>query len=142
MHKEAGGMDDVASWAALLLRAGAGPVILVHGIPKLFGSGKRHEVGRAGLREDIAALGFPFPPLWGGLVAVAEVGGGVCLMLGIFTAWIAALLALIMLAATYHKQRTSGFLLSADLPFALLCMMLALVLLGDGQFSLAAMWAD
>jgi putative oxidoreductase len=132
-------MGDLVSWAALVLRVGGGLVVLAHGFPKAFGTGKKFEVGRANLRNTIEKLGLPFPGLWTHGVAVSEVVGGACLLLGLFGPWVAWILAVVMLVATYWKQKTAGFSLGADLPFALLFMMIALILLGDGQFSLGAL---
>jgi len=132
-------MGDQANWAALILRIGGGLVILAHGIPKVFGTGKKFEVGRANLRDTIEKLGVPFPALWTHGVGVSEVVGGVFLLVGFFTSWVAGILAVVMLVATYWKQKTAGFSLGADLPFALLFMMVALIFLGDGQFSVGAL---
>jgi putative oxidoreductase len=132
-------MGDLVSWAALILRVGGGLVVLAHGFPKVFGTGKKFEVGRASLRNIIEKLGLPFPGLWTHGVAVSEVVGGALLLVGLFGPWVAWILAVVMLVATYWKQKTAGFSLGADLPFALLFMMIALIFLGDGQFSLGAL---
>ncbi len=131
-------MDHLANWAALALRMGGGLVILAHGIPKICGTGKKPEVGRANLTRTIEKIGFPFPHVSAQGVAVAETLGGACLVLGIFTSWVAWVLAAVMFMAPYSKQKTAGFLLGADFPFALLFMMIALIFLGDGRFGLGA----
>ncbi len=129
-------MEDPASWAALMLRVGGGLVILLHGVPKVVPMGKKPEVGLASLRNAIEKLGFPCPTPCAHGVAVAECLGGACLLLGFFTAWAACVLALVMVPATYWKHKVSGFLLGADLPFALFFLLIALIFLGDGQFSM------
>jgi uncharacterized membrane protein YphA (DoxX/SURF4 family) len=132
-------MEDPVSWAALMLRIGGGLVILLHGVPKVVPLGKKPEVGLASLRNAIEKLGFPCPTPCAHGVAAAECLGGACLLLGFFTAWVACILALVMVPATYWKQKVSGFLLGADLPFSLFFLLIALIFLGDGRLSLGAL---
>jgi putative oxidoreductase len=126
------------SGAALLLRIAAGVVFVAHGLPKLLPERVGGKVGRRRLVESITQLGFPWPEAWAWVVGVLQGGGGVLLLLGLFTPWVAGALAVVMAVAAY-KQRPDGFVLAADFPFALLFVLLALVLLGDGRFSLAAL---
>lgn len=128
------------SGAALLLRIGAGVVFLAHGLPKLHPSGMVGKVPRLKLAQGIRALGLPRPDLWAWGVAALQVVSGCLLLLGVFTPWAAASLLPVMAVALY-KQFPNGFVLGMDLPFALLCALLALALLGDGAFSLAALVA-
>jgi len=123
--------------AALVLRIAAGAILMAHGLPKLPGlSGGR--VGRRKLVDDIASLGLPRPDLWATGVAGLQGVGGVCLLVGLYTSAVAAALALVMAAAVFVK-RTEGFVLGADFPFALLCALLALVMIGDGGFSVMSL---
>lgn len=129
-------MADVMgiSGAALLLRIATGTILIAHGFPKLPGmSGGK--VGRKKLVDSIAEMGFPRPELWTTAVAALQAVGGLFLVLGLFTPWVAAALAVVMAVAVY-KQSPQGFVLGADFPFALLCALLALVMLGGGRFSL------
>ena len=134
-------MDDLtlASGAALLLRLGAGLVFMAHGLPKLLPSSQGAKVGRERLAESIAQLGFPRPEAWALAVAVLQSFGGLLLVLGLLTPWVAGTLAVVMVVAVY-KQSQQGFVLGADFPFALLCVLLALVMLGDGRLSLTALF--
>lgn len=129
-------MEDLVgiSGAALVLRIAAGAILAAHGFPKLPGmSGGK--VGRQKLVGDIVSLGLPRPDLWATGVAGLQGVGGVCLLVGLFTSAVAAALAVVMAVAVYVKC-AEGFVLGADFPFALLCALLALVLLGGGRFSL------
>jgi len=132
-------MENLTSWAALMLRVGAGFVFIAHGFPKLLREEKKPEVGRTKLKSAIEKMGFPCPLLGAYAVGAAELLGGVLLVLGLFTPWVALILALIMVVAAYWMQTMIGFSLGSDFPFALLFMMLALIFLGDGQFSLGAL---
>ncbi len=127
------------SGAALLLRIATGVVFVAHGVPKLLPEREGEKVGRRRLVESITQLGFPWPEAWAWAVGVLQCAGGVLLLLGLFTPWVAAALAVVMAVAAY-KQSPEGFVLAADFPFALLCVLLALVLLGGGRFSFAALF--
>jgi putative oxidoreductase len=71
-------------------------------------------------------------------VAALQSFGGLLLVLGLLTPWVAGALAVVMAAAVY-KQSDQGFVLGADFPFVLLCVLLALVLLGSGRLSVEAL---
>ena len=130
------GDPTFAGWAALLLRIGGGIVFLAHGVIKLLREGAGGEIGMARLTESITKMGFPLPRAWAYAVAVVQTGGGLLLLLGLFTSWAALAQAVIMVVATYWSQRSKGFLQGADFPLAMLGIMLALALLGDGRLSL------
>jgi putative oxidoreductase len=78
------GLDDLA---LLLMRLGLGlGMALTHGLPKVQGlmSGDTRFV------EAVAQMGFPHPLLFAWLSALAELVGGACVALGLFTRWFAA----------------------------------------------------
>ncbi|HEY7678573.1 MAG TPA: DoxX family membrane protein [Candidatus Methylomirabilis sp.] len=129
-----------ASGAALFLRLGTGAVFVAHGLQKLRPDGAGVKVGRRHLVESIARLGFPWPEAWAWAVTALQCLGGLLLILGVFTPVLAAALALVMAVAAYEKS-PQGFVLAADFPFALLCALLALVLLGEGRFSMGGVLA-
>ena len=129
-----------ASVAALFLRLGTGTVFVAHGFQKVLPEGAGIKVGRRHLTESIAGLGFPWPEVWAWAVTALQCLGGLLLILGVFTPVLAAALALMMAVAAYEKG-PQGFVLGADFPFSLLCALLALVLLGEGRFSVAGLLA-
>lgn len=131
-------MENLTSWAALMLRVGGGFVFIAHGFPKLLRTEKKPEIGRTRLKDAIEKLGFPYPLFFAYVVAAMEFLGGIFLVLGLFTPWIALILAIVMVFATFWMQKIHGFELGSDFPFALLFMLIALIFLGDGQFSLGA----
>ncbi|MEE8434361.1 MAG: DoxX family protein [bacterium] len=128
-------MDSPESWAALCLRVACGVVFVAHGLPILTGREQRG-VTRERLRGAIEAMGFPFPPLLTYAVGVVELLGGFLLLVGLASAWTAGVLAAVMVVATFWLQKKEGFALGSDFPFTLLLVLLALVFLGDGRFSL------
>lgn len=116
----------------LVLRAGLGASMVVHGWPKLSGG----LLTWTKLGGAMASLGITFAPaLWGLAAAVAEALGGVLLVLGLATRTASAALAFTMFVAfKWHLDAGEGFggyshALEDGIAF------LALVLLGPGRYS-------
>jgi len=132
-------------YGTAVLRLCVGTVFLAHGAQKLFGAwGGPGLAGTAGLFENLGLM--PAYPL-AVLAAVAEFGGGVLLIVGGLTRWVALLLALEMVVAVWKVHYLNGFFLNSDrgpdvefslvLIGALLCLMLA----GPGALSVDE-WRD
>lgn len=121
-------------WGPLPLRLAVGTVFLVHGAQKLF------VTGLGGLAETLGRLGVPAPAVAAGVVGLVEFAGGLALILGLFTRWAAALLAINMAVAILKVHLPAGFLLPRGYEFALTLLggALALVLLGAGVPSIDA----
>jgi putative oxidoreductase len=82
------------------------------------------------LDGTIGAFGqMGFSPMWAYIVAFAELIGGVAILLGFYTRFFAALLAIVMLIATLKVHKDKTLLLHF---FSLLALMLA----GGGRFSI------
>lgn len=126
-----------ATWGMLPLRLALGVIFIAHGAQKVFGAWEG-----AGLR---AFANFP-PPysfmrpgwLWMGAAAIAELLGGVLVLLGLLTRVGAFLIACIMLTAMLGVHWSKGFFMSnqgIEYTVALLGMALALLIAGGGQAS-------
>ena len=123
-----------APHAALLLRVSMGIMFLLHGFylkMLMFGF-----AGTAGYFQSIGLPGW-----FGWLVAVYETVGGICLILGIQTRWVAIFLGLHLLAAAFMVHFKNGWSFTAkgggyEFPvfWAIACFSLAL--LGDGAAAL------
>ena len=118
-------------WGITILRFVVGIVFLAHGGQKLFVWGFGNVAGFMG------KIGIPAPMLAAVVVTMVEFFGGLALVLGLFTRWAAALLALDMLVAIITVHLTGGFFLPAGAEFALTLFAAnaALVLLGSGEGS-------
>lgn len=128
--------------ASLLLRLGAGLVFLPHGYSKVFSSG-----GVAQFAADMPSYGIP--AILGYAAAYSEFLGSALLILGLLTRLDAFMLACTMTVATFVVQlpdaiaeaqpgtiRLFAIMRGIELPFSLLCVTAALVLVGPGRFSL------
>jgi len=118
-------------WGITALRLAVGVVFLVHGSQKLF------VLGFGNVAGFMAKIGIPAPMLAAIVVTLVEFLGGLALILGSFTRWAAALLAINMLVAILTVHLKGGFFVPAgvEFPLTLLAANLALVLLGSGEAS-------
>ena len=126
----------VPSWGMVPIRLALG-VIFVHA-----GYGKfRRGVG--GFGSWLGELGIPLPRVAGPLVAALEVLGGLALIVGLFTSWVAIPLALSMVVATYvnavklhlpfaGNENAQGY----ELDILMVAALVALMIGGAGPLSL------
>ena len=116
--------------ALLILRVVLGIIMVYHGWPKVTGLG--------GVIEGFTGMGVPLPALSAVFATVAEVGGGVLLLIGAFTDIAGLLVAIDMLGAITFVHAKNGFAVNdggVEWPLALLAMGLAVALAGPGRFS-------
>jgi putative oxidoreductase len=122
----------------LMLRVATGIILIAHGIYKFrkmeFLNKKWHE-----------HYGFPPPSV--PVVGFLQIVGGVLLIVGLFTVWNSLLQLVIMLVATYISiwNHREPFLSTPDAKgwdfnFLLLVVLVVLILLGDGEWSLVALF--
>jgi putative oxidoreductase len=118
-------------WGITVLRIAVGIVFAAHGGQKLFVWGFGNVAGFMG------KIGIPAPMLAAVVVTLVEFVGGLALLVGAFTRWAAALLAINMLVAILAVHLKAGFFLPAGFEFAftLFAANVALVLLGSGEAS-------
>lgn len=120
----------LAPYASLPLRIAVGWVFLRHGSMKL-------HMGVGGVAGFLGHLGFPVPAVWAVILIGVETIGAGCVVLGLFTRFWAACLAVDMIVAislavlpSHHAPELEGLLLAGAL---------ALALLGDGPVSVGAL---
>ncbi|HWB43761.1 MAG TPA: DoxX family protein [Gemmatimonadales bacterium] len=116
--------------ALLVLRLVLGIIMIYHGWPKLTNLG--------GTIEGFTGMGIPLPALSAIFSTVAEVGGGLLLLLGVFTDIAGLLVAIDMLGAIIFVHAKNGFAVNDggyEWPLALLAMGLAIALAGPGRYA-------
>jgi putative oxidoreductase len=124
--------NRLAGFGVLLLRLTLGGVLLSHGLLKLLG------FSLSGTVEFFDSLGVPgylaYP------VVIGEIGGGLLLILGLFSRWISlALLPILFGALWVHSG--NGWLFSStgggwEFPLVLVLLALIQALLGNGAYAL------
>ena len=121
-----------ARWGLVPLRLVVGLIFLLHGGQKLFVNGVS---GTAGF---FAQVGIPLPGLSAVIVTFVEFLGGLAILLGIFTRWAGALIAIDMAVAILKVRLGSGLMGPKGFEFELTLLGAALTLaaLGSGGVSL------
>jgi len=121
-----------APYAALLLRLSLGVMFIAHALLKVF------VFTLPGTAQFFASVGFP---AWMAYPVVgAELIGGILLVLGVYSRWVAAALVPILLGALY-THAGNGWLFSApnggwEYPLFLTFAAVVQALLGDGAYAL------
>jgi putative oxidoreductase len=117
----------------LLLRIGvAAGFIFVHGYPKISGGPEFWTM----IGKSMGNLGIIFfPAFWGFMSAMAEFGGGIFLLLGLFTRPAAAIMAFNMFVALMsHFSRLDPWGRAIS-PIEIGSVFLGLLFLGAGKYS-------
>ncbi len=116
------------SWGLLALRVVIGIIFIYSGYSKLFGN----PLMTVGM---FTKMGFPMPAFWAYFVGLAELVGGLMVLLGIYAriaaVWLSITMVVAILAA-HLKGPFQGWFL----PLSLLGSLLALMGVGSGDFRL------
>jgi putative oxidoreductase len=120
------GLDP--GWGITAVRIAVAIILIVHGYQKWFQFGVT--TGVAGL---FAKFGLPMPGLLAFVAATLELGGGILLLIGLFTRWVGLLVAIQFVVATFYVQfRLRGYM-AGELEMMLLAGGLLLFLAGSGR---------
>lgn len=122
-----------ADLAKLILRLSTGGLFIAHGLLKLL---VFTPAGAAGYFESIG-----LPGILAYLTIVAELGGGVALILGVYTRLVAAALVPVLLGAAIFAHGKAGFFFSNEgggweFPVFWAVIMVVIALLGSGAHAL------
>ena len=116
--------------ALLVLRVVLGIVMIYHGWPKLTDLG--------GTIEGFTGMGIPAPAVAAIFATVAEVVGGLLILVGAFTDIAGLMFVIDMLGAITFVHAKNGFSAGKggfEFPLVLLAMALAIALAGPGRYS-------
>ena len=125
--------------AMLALRVGIGAIFVAHGLQKLMGwwGGP----GWAGFKGFIAYMGLKPTLFWASISLVAELGGGIAIILGLLVPLAAAGLVAQTITLLIKVHWPNGFWSPAggiEFPIALLVGAFAIQVLGPGAWALDA----
>lgn len=125
-----------APWAALVLRATLGVMFVSHALLKYA------VFTLPGTAKFFESLGLPGPLAY--LVFWAELIGGVLILAGVYSRWVAAALIPILLGAAW-AHAGNGWVFSApnggwEYPVFLAAAAAVQALLGDGKYSVTALF--
>jgi len=130
----------ISDVALALLRGGLGVDFVAHGSQKIFGAWGGF--GMSGTAKFFDSLGAHPGMLWAVLAAIVEFGGGIAMLLGLFTRVAGVAIAIDMLLAIALYNAGHGFFTETptdgwEINYLILCMALAAALLGPGRYALA-----
>lgn len=130
--------DRLAPYAPTILRVTLGVIMAVHGWQKLTG------MTPEGFGTNmLAGLGVPVPVVFGWLVTLVELVGGIALVLGFASRIAAGANALVLIGATLLVKSDVGLIApigaqlpGAELDLALVALAVGVVILGPGRLSI------
>lgn len=118
--------------ALLILRAGIGIMMMLHGYPKLSGGMEKWEkLGRA-----MGAIGINvIPTFWGFMAAITESVGGLFFLLGLFFRPTSLFLLFTMIVAMAMHLKSGETIMDASHAVELAIVFLSMFILGPGKYS-------
>lgn len=122
---------DVGSYALFPLRLGLAVIFIAYGWNKF--------TALAGVTDMFDAWGIPLPAVSAFLVAVAEVFGGLGLLLGVLPRFSAGVLSVVMVTALTVVKIPGPLAGGFDIDLALLVGTLTILLAGPGRPTLGSM---
>lgn len=121
-------MNGLAPYAAFFMRLAVGGVFLHHGLVKFHS-------GLPAVAAFLHGVGVPFASIAAVVIVAVETVGAACVLLGIFTRFWAACMAVEMVVAILAVRLPQGG--NIELEGLLLAGAITLVALGDGPLSVA-----
>jgi putative oxidoreductase len=118
-----------------VLRVVTGLIFFVHGYSKVFG------MGMDGVTGFFASAGIPLASLFALLVSYGELLGGLALIIGFLSHWVAKANVLIMLGAIWFVHLQNGFSMGDngyEYALMLLAVNLYIMAAGSGKYSVDA----
>ncbi len=117
-----------SDWGLLILRFVLGLIMAKHGFPKM------KDLKTTG--ASFGDMGFKPGRFWGTLVALAEVAGGLALILGFLTQIFAVILLIEFVVILLKVKRKAGFVGGYEFELLIFAALFLLVLFGAGSRSL------
>lgn len=118
-----------SDWAILLMRLALGLIFIAHGWKKV--------KGFPGTVKWLKSEGFKPATFWAFLLSTAEFGGGILILVGLFTQIAALVLTInMMVAFVYNYRKKASFFGKLELDIILIAALLLIATLGDGFYSL------
>jgi len=124
--------SNLQAWGLTILRVIVGVVFLMHG-------GQKFQMGFSNVAGFLGQIGVPVPSVAAIVLTLVEFLGGIALLVGAFTRWVALLFVIDMAVAILLVRLKGGFFAASggmEFELTLLAASLALALAGGGAASL------
>lgn len=116
-------------FSPLIIRLALGIILVRHGWPKLKSESLKN------FSSWLGRIGFPLPIFWAVSVAIIEFFGGIALIIGLMTFWVALFVAIQFLVIIFIVNK-SKFFAEKEFDILILSASLALIISGSGFISL------
>lgn len=127
--------NNLSQWSLTLLRLVLGFIFAYHGYLKLFAPGVFN-----GTVAFLTAVKIPMPLYAALVVSVLEFAGGILLLLGIASKWVASALFVEMLVAFFKVHLGNGLLIGKaygyEYVLVLLACLVVIIVNGSGRLSI------
>jgi putative oxidoreductase len=122
--------SNLQAWGLTILRVIVGVVFVMHG-------GQKFQMGFGNVAGFLGQVGVPVPNIAAIVLTLVEFLGGVALVVGAFTRWVALLFVIDMAVAIVLVKLKGGFFApqGPEFELTLLAASLALALAGGGAAS-------
>ncbi len=115
----------------LIMRAGIGIMMILHGLPKITNPDSWAKLGTA-----MGGLGIHFAPaFWGFMAALTETVGGLFTVLGLWFRLVCMFMIVTMLVAILHHINAGDSIKDAAEAVELLAVYVGLLFVGAGKYS-------
>jgi len=121
---------EILNIALLIMRLIIGTFFIVHGYNKFADTND--------MAKWLAKYGYKSPMLWLSLIIIAELVGGIGVVLGLGTRLFALMMSVVMLQGIHHRKNLKElkFVDGWEINYVTLASTITLVLLGSGIISL------
>lgn len=125
-------LGNYRNFGLLVMRAGLGAMMVIHGLPKLMGGPETWEkLGHAMSNLHITA----FPAFWGFMCALTEAVGGLFCVLGLWFRLVSILMTITMVVAAVSHYSAGEGITGAGHAIELAFAFFGLIFLGPGVYS-------
>jgi len=126
-------LGNYKNFGLLVMRAGLGVMMFIHGLPKLTGGIPKWE----SLGHNMSHVGIHFMPVfWGFMAAITETIGGLFCVLGLWFRLVSILMVITMIVAALTHFSKGDSVSDASHAIELAFVFFGLIFIGAGEWSI------
>ncbi|MCW3122733.1 MAG: DoxX family protein [Flavipsychrobacter sp.] len=125
-------LGNYKNFGLLVMRAGLGAMMMIHGLPKITGGPEKWEQ----LGHAMGNLNIHFAPVfWGFMAALTEAIGGLFCILGLWFRLVSILMTIVMIVAAISHYAAGEGIAGSGHAIELAFAFFGLIFLGPGVYS-------